>query len=583
MIENLDEALAVAVRAAEDDGAHRQDHETALLGYVTQLHSEDCADGEGDGDGSTAGFASRLIRLSALLRRISLHDPAVSLIDLARDRLTDAEEQGETVRPDDWNALAVLQAAYGRLDDARDSLGAALDTARTCAPAGPQEVKALTNLAVVSMRTGDVRQAARWAGEAREAADRQGPADEAAQVDTRLLIASVMVGAARAVRGPDRGERLETAVKELERWTRVLLDVAGPDHRRSLEAAATLARAEFDAACAARDTDRAERAVDVLETVTQRISAGLGADHPQTLTALANLAAAEFEAAGLSAPSEERRARAESILETVAQQTSATLGRDHPQTQAALSNLARMRGDSTQVVELVERIDATYTPRNNTQRNHAKSRAIAREKHLVRLIAHAGASYFLDSPQRFMPVIVQALENRVHFHVIVSSPWNNLGVFIKREAAWEKPTAENVIELIEASDYYKRTFRKVIKEYERLRTVYGDRIELRLTPMDISGTTLLTSDAGFFEPYMTANPEDRTQRGMGAFEIEFGKVSRYYALSVDTFETQWELASTLEQFRAHEFQHKQRLRMLLSTLTDDTAAKPVAPPAGEAD
>lgn len=166
--------------------------------------------------------------------------------------------------------------------------------------------------------------------------------------------------------------------------------------------------------------------------------------------------------------------------------------------------------------------------------------------------------------------MLEALDRHVHFEIIISNPWNSLGVFINKDLHPDiEVTADNIIEHIRNSKYYGETFVAVTEAYEELRATYGEAIELRLTPMDIPATTLLTSDGGFYEPYVTTDPEYRTSHGMKTFEVRFNRATRLYEDSLAGFATQWELASSLDHFREFEEQYQSRLRLLMTTLAND--------------
>lgn len=167
-----------------------------------------------------------------------------------------------------------------------------------------------------------------------------------------------------------------------------------------------------------------------------------------------------------------------------------------------------------------------HKPHQNTERNDAKRRALEEETGIIRLIARAGASCFLEETPLFYGRVKDALERGVRFNVVVSSP------------------------------SYNNTFLPVVESYRLLKSMYPGLIELRITSLDVSGSTLLTSNVGFFEPYITSNPQRRTRRGMSVFEVEFRKDSRYYADSLEEFRAQWELSSTWEEFEANQEQHQ---------------------------
>lgn len=290
--------------------------------------------------------------------------------------------------------------------------------------------------------------------------------------------------------------------------------------------------------------------------------------HQETLVAQAALAAAEFDAADGTAFCASRRHQAVSLLDSATARAARTLGRDHSQTLALRAALADMRGATAPADELPYLIEHVYTPQENSARNKAKGDALRHERNVIRLVAHAGASFFLKDLKLFHPQIIHALNQGSYFYAIISSPWNNLAIFTKHDATAERPNSHNIVDIIAASDYYSKTFLHVIDAYRTLRETYH-RIELRLTHIDIPGSTLLTTDRGFFEPYITSNPERRTRRKLNVLEVEFHKDSRYYADSRAEFDVQWELASTLDQFEASEEQHKTALRDAVRAQSDD--------------
>ncbi|MFC9653996.1 MULTISPECIES: hypothetical protein [unclassified Streptomyces] len=214
--------------------------------------------------------------------------------------------------------------------------------------------------------------------------------------------------------------------------------------------------------------------------------------------------------------------------------------------------------------ELPYRIDRIYMPQAGNERDGVKKDALCNEVSLIRLIAHGGASYLLEGANRFRPALLEALDRNVHFEIIISNPWNSIDVFIKRGPRLDVDiTPNNIIEIGTGSQYYRETFVPVTDAYEDLRGKYGEAIELRITPMDIPAGTLLTSEAGFYEPYVLIDHEYRASRGMKTFEIRFSRATRLYEESLAGFTTQWELASSLDYFRQNEELYRSRLRSMM--------------------
>lgn len=560
MIEAFDQAAGIAERAVHETDEMRLNSCGLLTDYLDQLRLADLEGLAGD----------ELVNLLALLDRslwvLGMREEALDTAKLVLRCLEIKDAREEECSSTAWNRMGLLLVDHGELDEARGAFNCALAKARTdrsCAQSG-----ILINLAGVSLRSGNADEADIWAKEAVEALAQEDGAGH--DVKTQLLIASITAAVAKSRADP---VRMEEAAEQLAVASKALTRVLGPWDPLAFSGALVSLSAEFDAAALVCSIPRMRLVTHELETLAKRAGAERGARHADTYNANLRLVFAELELAGTPGAGETepqlatRRQNALLALEQLAQDISANLGPDHPLALDAQAGLADARVASSAVVGVREHIERIYTPRTNAKRNYAKMAALQREKHSVRLIAHAGASYFLGPLHRFMAPVTRCLEFGVSFRIIISNPWNSLGAFfaVGGSGGAAERTPEQVIRSIESSNYYRATFVPVLQAYEGLRQRFGELIELRLTPMDVPGSTLITSDVGFFEPYMTANLEARTQHGLQSFEIEFTTISRYYELSVELFETQWLRSSTVDQFRAREEDYKRQLQQFIDT------------------
>lgn len=558
MIEALHEAVAIAQRAARGNEETRLTARGLLTDYLGQLRLTDLEDLPSD------ELVLLLARLDGPLRALGLHEEALDTAKLVLRclEIKDAREEGCDSAV--WNQMGLILLDHGELDEARGAFNCALTKARTDRRHPQSSI--LANLGGVSLRAGNVDEAEIWAHEAAESLAQEDGAGQ--DVKTPVLIASIAAGVAK-VRAD--AVRLDEAVGQLAIAAKELVRSRGSQDPQAFSGVLALLSAEFDAAALAGSVPRMRLAVHGLEILVQRTGAALGAVHVDTFAVRLRLVFAELELAGAAGadgaePGESvRRQAALEALGLLAQDISAALGPDHPLALDAQAGLADARDGTSAAEGVREHIERIYTPRSNAKRNYAKVAALQREKHSVRLIAHAGASYFLGPVQRFVAPVTRCLELGVSFRIIISNPWNSLGAFFSVGGGSGAGTPEQVIHSIESSNYYRATFVPVLEAYEGLRQRFGELIELRLTPMDVPGSVLITSDVGFFEPYMTANPEARTQHGLQSFEIEFTTISRYYELSDDLFETQWLRSSTVDQFRAREEDYKRQLQQFIDT------------------
>ncbi|MEU6257304.1 hypothetical protein [Streptomyces sp. NPDC047043] len=540
-------------RAAEDSDR------STFEDYVAVLESADLAPQSAEG----------LVHLAKVLLALRFEAVSLRVARLALRQLEIAEAGPSPCRAEVWSDTAAVLAEHEQLDQARSALVTGLGKTRR--GAGSLRPRILANLAAVNLRSGNTQDAGRWAGSAEEALDAMGgdswPADQGEKEEeaaVRLMINWVRAAATAT----PAGAQDEAATANFARAARQFSEIAGDSHSLSLNAAFDLALRAIKNADATARHEQAARGREALEIIGLHVSATYGTEDPRALAVRAVLANAELEAT--DAGSDPSGSSALAALEHIAGTTSAVLGVDHPQSLATLDSRARILPDLPSSLELPYHIDHLYLPQDGDDRNEAKKDALRKEGSLVRLIAHGGASYLLEGANRFRPILLEALARHVHFEIIISNPWNSLGVFINKDLHPDvEVTADNIIEHIKNSAYYRETFVAVTEAYEELRESHGEAIELRLTPMDIPATTLLTSEGGFYEPYVTTDPEYRTSHGMKTFEVRFNRATRLYEDSLAGFATQWELASSLDHFREFEEQYQSRLRLLMTTLAND--------------
>ena len=562
---DLDSATALAEDLLLGVRSDPEETRKALSDYVSALTPA----------GLAPGSAERLLHLSKLLHALDLRQRSLEAVRLALRQMEVAEAGPDPGDAALWSDAGALLAKHEQLDQARSVLVGALGKASGgTGRSDPSRARVLANLAAVGLRSGDTDDAGTWAGLAAEALDAEGEArggqEDEQDAAVRLLVSWVLASVAKS-RPANPGNAAPTgpAVAEFARAARRFTGIAGDDHPLSLAATFDLATTALKHAATTGDAEQAARGREALEVIALQASATFGAQDSRVLAARTVLANVEFGSTG-DAASDLRRSSALATLDHIAGTTSAVLGVDHPQTLATLDSRARIPAELPPSLELPYHIERLYLPREGEERNSAKREALRREGSLVKVIAHAGASYLLRNPERFQPTIIEALDRHVHFEIIISNPWNSLGVFINRATSSEAGvTAENIVDLIKNSVYYRETFVAVTSEYQKLRRKYGERIELRLTPMDIPATTLLTSDVGFYEPYVTTDPEYRTSHGMTTFEVRFNRATRLYEDNLAGFATQWGLASKLDHFLKNEGSYQSRLRTLMTTLADD--------------
>jgi len=538
----------MAERAAEeDDGTSPPSHSTQeiedlLTDYVSRV-STGATPWESDPKDVVVytGLAQLLLGLGLKQESVDLTHTILRNMELV--------EVDEIVYSDAelWNHLGALLAEQGDLVRAKATLVCALN--RSHRDQAPEKPAILANLSETCLQMGDPQTAAVWAAKTLDAL-KHAWGDG---LDARLTADRVRLTIARSRHD---ATALRDAVGRFAESVRLFAEREGAQDPRALDAQVALAAAQHEA-------DPGGRALSELEYLHVAAQVTLGPERRETITAQATLAAAEFEAAGgWDRVNDARTQAAVNTLKAARDNAMASpdLGQEHPQTNVLQDTLADMRAAITPDGSAPYHIERVYLPQENRERNKAKKKALRDEPGIVRLIAHAGASYFLRDTGVFYRTVSEALKRKVRFAVIISSPWSTLAAFLPSDVGAEPGNYGNIEELVKNSDYYKKAFLKVTDSYQRLKKRFPEGIELRITPMDIAGSTLLTTDVGFYEPYISSNPNGRTLRGMSAFEVKFRKDSQYYPDSRNEFTTQWELSSTWDEFRKAEGRHIETLQ-----------------------
>lgn len=216
-----------------------------------------------------------------------------------------------------------------------------------------------------------------------------------------------------------------------------------------------------------------------------------------------------------------------------------------------------------------------YTPPANEVRNSRKRAALAAERRLVRLLAHVGHSYLARVGKKFGDELQTAIESGARVCVALMNPWTETGLWIAIGEAGERQgraflqayrsdrSSVNPVDFIQESAYYKYSLLQVIDEYRHWRVEHGDRIDLRFTTLDIPATILLTSDQGFFEPYITVDLQQRLRKALHTFEVHFGRKCYLYDHASSYFDTLWDNTLPCEQFLQLEDEFRDRLRAIL--------------------
>jgi hypothetical protein len=207
-----------------------------------------------------------------------------------------------------------------------------------------------------------------------------------------------------------------------------------------------------------------------------------------------------------------------------------------------------------------------FTPSMNAVRNQRKKEVLCNERRFVNLLAHVGHSYLASVGQIFAEELFLCLEKGASVQINILNPWSETGALIVAGEADADISADreqsqqlDIVSKIENSRYYRFSFLQVIDQYRRLQKKFGAAVELRLTTRSIPSTVLLTSDCGFFEPYMSADLEHKLTRGLHAFEVQFSNESYFYHHTTAYFNAIWRESISVEDYLAKELDYRQRM------------------------
>lgn len=211
----------------------------------------------------------------------------------------------------------------------------------------------------------------------------------------------------------------------------------------------------------------------------------------------------------------------------------------------------------------------------NEERNQLKRDALLAERNLVRLIAYVGHSYIARVGHRFGNEVTNLLEGGGRFRFVILNPWSETGLMIAIGESdqtvggldFSLPRVDlasiDALAIIEHSVYYKFSFLQMLEEYASLRGRFGDLIEVRLTRSNIPATVMLTSNTGFFEPYISVDLRERLRKAFHTFEIQFSKESYFYRHNSNYFDTLWKISEPYEEFIANQEAYRRKLPDLL--------------------
>jgi hypothetical protein len=218
-----------------------------------------------------------------------------------------------------------------------------------------------------------------------------------------------------------------------------------------------------------------------------------------------------------------------------------------------------------------------FTVSTNEARNQRKRQALLAERSLVRLIAHVGHSYIARVGNRFGDEVVKLLEAGSRFQLVVLNPWSETGLMIAIGESDQQIggldfnssrvdlTTIDAVSIIENSVYYKFSLLQILEGYANLRETFGDLIELRFTRSNIPGSIMLTSDTGFFEPYLSVDLRERLRKAFHTFEVQYSRSGYFYRHASVYFDTLWKVSEPCNEFLANQGTYRSKLRESLET------------------
>ena len=208
------------------------------------------------------------------------------------------------------------------------------------------------------------------------------------------------------------------------------------------------------------------------------------------------------------------------------------------------------------------------------ERNISKRDQIRFTKRL-RLHARTGYSFIAQNGV-FYPVIRDALKNGMDFRIVIQNPWslNSVLFALNGEAFDHKARLQNdtshtlqykeAFLLYKKGDWYER-FSSCLRGFKRLKEEFGDKINLRLTDMDLSNSILLSDKSLYFEPSDTVMHIGK--KSLPLFEVEFDNTSEQYRSCENVFELMWEQGCDYDDYIEKEPFFMDRLKRLIQIRT----------------
>lgn len=234
--------------------------------------------------------------------------------------------------------------------------------------------------------------------------------------------------------------------------------------------------------------------------------------------------------------------------------------------QAAMFNAMRERG-----------LTDFFPDTRNPDRNTRKFEFMERATDTVRVLATTGHAY-LANWARHQPYVRSRAEAGIQWRFILLNPWTVHSLMValgelraeSRLTPTQKAALEaqqrgelrgfDAVQLVQESESFKK-LRESLNGYDSMvPDVPAGSIEVRLSPLPVTTTLLLTDKAGFFEPYIHTNLWERVSKVMLTFEVECEATSYLYRHSLGYFERLWTLATPYDTFTATESQYQTHLR-----------------------
>lgn len=210
---------------------------------------------------------------------------------------------------------------------------------------------------------------------------------------------------------------------------------------------------------------------------------------------------------------------------------------------------------------------------DNEGRNRSKSEDLAHADH-IRLIAHSGNSYLNSTAQRYFDKVEDCLRRGGLVEVIVANPYSEMGYYItlgdtnryhatKTMVAYLRESkVDQTVDKIDFASWVAFKLNPSIDGFLALRSVYGDRIRLKLCSYEINSTILLTERVAYYEPYMHCAGSEHS---MNAFEIRVQREYRrernnFFDTLSEHFNLLWEISEDYESYVQNKERYKKALR-----------------------